>query len=105
MERKGIVANTITYSALISACESAGQLHLCSCLYLKARFSGTCKDMPVFVSRKMCISVDLHSACCSVSGTLLQVCLSEMQRGCRPGQDVSIITGLLLCVFASWSSL
>ena len=63
MERKGIVADTITYSALITACEDAGQLQICSCLYLKALFSGTCEDMPVFFSRKVCSSVDLHSAC------------------------------------------
>ena len=105
MERKGIVADTITYNALITACDDAVQLQICSCLYIKAPSSVTCEDMPVFLSHKMCISVDLHSACCSVSRTLLRVCLSEMQRGCRPVQDVSIITGALLFVSASWSRL
>ena len=105
MERKGIVANTITSNALITACEVAGQVHICSSLYLKALSSGTFVDMPVFVSRKMCISVDLHSACCSVSRSVLRVCLLEMQRGCRPVQDVSVITGAFLFVFASWSLL
>ena len=105
IERKGIVADTITYSALITACEVSRKLQICSCLFLKALSSGTCEDMPLFVFRKMCTSVDLHSVCCSVSRTVLRVCLSEMQLGCLSVQDASIITGAFLSVFVSRSRL